>query len=254
MKKILFTFLSATVLLFTSCLETVQEITIKEDGSGTVSSTSDMGALLGMAKQMGGGAEMEKMGGQKMDTTIAMANMIDSIENISATEKGLMKDGSMSLKMNLAEEQFSTKISFPFSKYEDIVELNKLTNKVIGSAMKDQMAKAPIGDMPGMGEMPDPTSFDDYFDMKFTNDKIEKTINKEKYAKAESDEYLQGIKQASAMGLSVTSTLIINLPRPAEKIEGSNAKLSDDKMQVTVKVDIDDFFDSPEKLEFKVKF
>jgi len=254
MKKILFTFLSATVLLFTSCLETVQEITIKEDGSGTVSSTSDMGALLGMAKQMGGGAEMEKMGGQKMDTTIAMANMIDSIENISATEKGLMKDGSMSLKMNLAEEQFSTKISFPFSKYEDIVELNKLTNKVIGSAMKDQMAKAPIGDMPGMGEMPDPTSFDDYFDMKFTNDKIEKTINKEKYAKAESDEYLQGIKQASAMGLSVTSTLIINLPRPAEKIEGSNAKLSDDKMQVTVKVDIDDFFDHPEKLEFKVKF
>jgi len=254
MKKILFTFLSATVLLFTSCLETVQEITIKEDGSGTVSSTSDMGALLGMAKQMGGGAEMEKMGGQKMDTTFAMANMIDSIENISDAEKELMKEGTMGLKMNMADEQFSTKISFPFSKYEDIVELNKLTNKVIGSAMKDQMAKAPMEGMQGMGEMPDPTSFDDYFDMKFTNDKIEKTINKEKYAKAESDEYLQGIKQASAMGLSVTSTLIINLPRPAEKIEGSNAKLSDDKMQVTVKVDIDDFFDSPEKLEFKVKF
>ena len=247
MKKILFTFLSATVLLFTSCLETVQEITIKEDGSGTVSSTSDMGALLGMAKQMGGGAEMEKMGGQKMDTTIAMANMIDSIENISATEKGLMKDGSMSLKMNLAEEQFSTKISFPFSKYEDIVELNKLTNKVIGSAMKDQMAKAPMGEMQGMGDMPDPSSFDDYFDMKFTNDK-------EKYAKVDGDEYLQGIKQASAMGIPVTSTLIINLPRPAEKVEGKNATLSEDKMKLTVKVDIDDFFDHPEKMEFKVKF
>ncbi|MBK8605365.1 MAG: hypothetical protein IPN82_00530 [Chitinophagaceae bacterium] len=242
------------MLLFTSCLETVQEITIKEDGSGTVSSTSDMGALLGMAKQMGGGAEMEKMGGQKMDTTIAMANMIDSIENISATEKGLMKDGSMSLKMNLAEEQFSTKISFPFSKYEDIVELNKLTNKVIGSAMKDQMAKAPMGEMQGMGDMPDPSSFDDYFDMKFTNDKIERTINKEKYAKVDGDEYLQGIKQASAMGIPVTSTLIINLPRPAEKVEGKNATLSEDKMKLTVKVDIDDFFDHPEKMEFKVKF
>ena len=254
MKKILFTFLSATVLLFTSCLETVQEITIKEDGSGTVSSTSDMGALLGMAKQMGGGAEMEKKKKKKMDTTIAMANMIDSIENISATEKGLMKDGSMSLKMNLAEEQFSTKISFPFSKYEDIVELNKLTNKVIGSAMKDQMAKAPMGEMQGMGDMPDPSSFDDYFDMKFTNDKIERTINKEKYAKVDGDEYLQGIKQASAMGIPVTSTLIINLPRPAEKVEGKNATLSEDKMKLTVKVDIDDFFDHPEKMEFKVKF
>ncbi len=254
MKKILTTILSATVLLFTSCLETVQEITIKEDGSGTFSSTSDMGALLAVAKQMGGGAEMEKIGGKQMDTTFAMANMIDSIENISAAEKELMKDGTMGLKMNMADEQFSTKISFPFSKYDDIVELNKLTNKVIGSAMKDQMAKAPVGEMQGRGKMPDPTSFDDYFDMKFTNDKIERTINKEKYAKAESDEYLQGIKQASAMGIPVTATLIINLPRPAEKIEGKNAILSDDKRKVTVKVDIADFFDHPEKLEFKVKF
>ena len=79
----------------------------------------------------------------------------------------------------------------------------------------------------------------------FTDDKIERTINKEKYAKAEADEYLQGIKQASAMGIPVTSTLIINLPRPAEKVEGANAKLSEDKKKLTVKVDIDDFFDHP---------
>ncbi|MEO5946456.1 MAG: hypothetical protein ABIP79_06535 [Chitinophagaceae bacterium] len=254
MKKILFAFLAATVLMLTSCLETVQEITIKEDGSGTMSSTSDMGGILGMVKQMGGGAEMEKMAGKKMDTTFAMATMIDSIENISDAEKALMKNGTMDVKISLADEQFITKINFPFLKYDDIGELNKLTNKVTGSAIKDQMAKVPTEDMKGMGEMPDPTSFDDYFDMKFTNDKIERTINKEKYAKAENDEYLQGIKQASAMGMNVTATLIINLPRPAEKIEGKNAILSDDKKKITVKVNIDDFFDHPEKLEFKVKF
>lgn len=256
MKKIVVTLLSATMLLLTSCLETIQEINLNKDGSGTISSTSNMGALLSMAKQMGGGAEMEKMGAGKLDTIIALAGMVDSVEGISVEEKEYMKKGSLGIKMSMADDLFSTNLSFPFDNYKEITDLNKLSNKVIGSAMKDQMSKSPAaaGGMQGMGEMPDPTSFDDYFDTKFTDDKIERTINKEKYAKAESDEYLQGIKQASAMGIPVTSTMVINLPRPAEKIEGANAKLSDDKMKVTVKVDIDDFFDHPEKLEFKVKF
>lgn len=258
MKKLLFIFLLTTTLFLTSCLETIQEITLKTDGSGTISTTSDMGAILGLAKGMGGGDQMEKMGDRKVDTTIALAGMIDTVQNITSEEKTLMKDGTINLKMNLADEQFNTKISFPFANPNEVMLLNKLSNKVIGSAIKDQMANSPMGEagqgMQGLGDMPAPSSFDDYFDMKFKEDKIERTINKEKYAKAESDEYLAGIKQASAMGIQVTSTLIINLPRPAENVEGANAKLSDDKMKVTVKVDIDDFFDHPEKLEFKVKF
>lgn len=254
MNKILLTVLSATMLILTSCLETTQEITLKADGSGAISSTSDMGAILGLAKQMGGAAEMDKIGGQKMDTVIALAAMIDSIEGLSAEEKIMMRKGTMGVKMNFSDEQFNTKLNFPFANYKEITELSKLTNKVIGSALKNQMANAPMGAGQGMGEMPDPSSIDDYFDLKFTDDKIERSINKVKYAKAESDEYLTGIKQAAAMGIPVTSTLVINLPRPAEKVEGKNVKLSEDKMKLTVKVDIDDFFDHPEKLEFKVKF
>lgn len=254
MNKILLTVLSACMLILTSCLETTQEITLQADGSGTINATSDMSAILGLAKQMGGAAEMEKAGGQKMDTTIALSAMLDSMEGMSTEEKQLMQNGTMGIKMNFADEQFSTKLSFPFSNFKEIGQLNKLSNKVIGSALKDQMAKAPMGAGQGMGDMPDPSSFEDYFDMKFSDDKIERTINKEKYAKAESDEYLTGIKQASAMGIPVTSTLIINLPRPAEKVEGINVKLSEDKKRLTVKVDIDDFFDHPEKMEFKVKF
>ncbi len=243
------------MLMLTSCLETTQEITLKADGSGTISSTSDMGTLLGMAKQMGGGAEMDKMGDQKMDTSIALAAMVDSIDNISEEEKILMKKGTMNIKVNLAEDQFSTKLDFPFSSTKEIGQLNKLTNKVIGSAMKDQMANSPMAaGGQGMGDMPDPSSFDDYYDLEFSNDEIKKSINKDKYAGAESDEYLKGIKQASAMGIPVTSTLIINLPKPAKKVEGKNVKLSEDKMKVTVKADIDDFFDHPEKLEFKISY
>lgn len=258
MKKVLFTFLSASVIFLTSCLETVQEISLNADGSGTISTTSDMGVILGMAKSMGGGDQMEKMGGKKVDTTFALLGMIDTAQNISDDEKALMKDGTLTLKMSLLDEQFNTKIYLPFTNPNQIEKLNKLSNKVIGSSIKDQMANSPMGEagegMQGMGDIPDATSFDDYFDIKFTDDKIERTINKEKYAKAGADEYLAGIKQATSMGIPVTSTLIINLPRPAEKVEGINAKLSEDKMKLTVKVDIDDFFDHPEKMEFKVKF
>jgi len=55
MKKIVFSLITSVTLLLTSCLETTQEITLNEDGSGTISNTNDMSALIGIAKQMGEG-------------------------------------------------------------------------------------------------------------------------------------------------------------------------------------------------------
>ena len=56
------------------------------------------------------------------------------------------------------------------------------------------------------------------------------------------------------MGIPVGVTCIINLPKPAEKVEGKNVTLSDDKKKVTIKADLDDLFNDPEKLEFKIKY
>lgn len=257
MKKIIFSFLTAGSIFLTGCLETIQEITLNNDGSGTVSTTSDMSTLIELAKNMGAGAELEKQSSEILDTVITLASQIDKISNLSDDEKMLLNKGTTYIKRNLKEEQLSTKMSFPFSSANEIIVINKLAGKVSGSAMKQLIAESSMagqGMNMGMGDIPDPTSFDDYFDLKITDDKIERSINKEKYAKAAVDEYLNGIKQISVMGIPVTSMLVINLPRPAEKIEGKNVKLSDDKMKVTVKADIDDFFDHPERLEFTVKF
>jgi hypothetical protein len=253
MKKIILTFLSAGLLMLTGCLETTQEITLNKDGSGTISTTNDMGTLIGLAKNMGGGAEIEKVAVEIIDTTFSLASHVDRIDNPTEEEKILLKNGTIMVKRNMKEEQVSTRMIFPFSSLKEIVAINKLNAKVSGAAMKELMTNSPMAGQ-AMGDMPEPSSFEDYFDLKITDDKIERSINKEKYAKAASNEYLNGIKQASAMGIPVTSTLIINLPRPAEKVEGKNVKLSEDKMKVTVKTDIDDFFDYPEKLEFTVKF
>jgi hypothetical protein len=79
-------------------------------------------------------------------------------------------------------------------------------------------------------------------------------LNKEKYARVQDDEFLKGMRELSGMGLSMKSTYIINLPRPAAKAEGKSLKLSEDKKRITLNVDIDDFFDEPEKLQYLIEF
>lgn len=251
MKKTILSLIVGTVLL-TGCLETTQEITLKEDGSGTLSTTSDMSAVLGLAKQMGGG-EMEKAAEQVVDTTVLLGAKADSIPDLTSEEKELLKKGSMNMKFNLKNDEFKTRLNFPFSNPAEIGVFNKLTGKLLATAMKDQVGSSPMGGGMG-GEMPPFSSFDDYYTLEFSNGELKKKLNKDKYAFASSDEFLTGMKQAASMGIPVGATYIINLPRPAEKVEGKNVKLSEDKMKVTVKVELDDFFDDPEKLEFKIKY
>lgn len=252
MFKKLLALLSVSAVL-TGCLETTQEITLKEDGSGSLSTTSDMGTILAMVKQMGGGSELEKAGDQVMDTTITLGSEADSITDMSSAEREMLKKGSMNMKLNLQNDEFSTRLNFPFSKPEEIGTFNKLTGKLFSLALKKQMGDAPLQGMGG--DVPPYSSFDDYFQLEFSNGELKKKLNKEKYQQsASTDEYLNGLKQASGMGIPVGATYVINLPRPAEKAEGKNVTLSDDKMKVTVKVELDDFFNDPEKFEFKIKY
>lgn len=252
MKKLLIT-LAAGCFILTGCLETTQEITLKEDGSGTLSTTSDLGSVLGLARQMGGGPELDKAGDKAMDTTILLSSQADSIPDLTNEEKELLKKGKMNMKFNLKDDEFKTKLDFPFTNPAEIEIFNKLTSKLLSAALKDQMAESPMAGGMG-GEMPPLSSFDDYYKMEFSAGELKKKLDKEKYAAVATDEYFAGLKQASTMGIPVGATYIINLPRPAEKVEGKNIVLSDDKMKVTVKVELEDFLTDPEKLEFKIKY
>lgn len=250
MKKIVAILIAASAILLTSCLETTQEITLNDDGSGTYVNTNDMGKVLTIAKNMGG-ASTDKIPQQAMDTSISFASVADSINDLSPEDKALLKKATMHIKMNVEDEQFITTMSFPFSALNEIQKFNHLSGKMMMESMKDKMP----GEMPGEAAgMPETSSFDDYYTLDFSNGELKKTLNKEKYAGVEKDEFLNGMKQAGAMGIPVTTTFIINLPRPAEKAEGKNIKLSEDKKKVTISSTMDDFFDNPETLEFKIKY
>lgn len=251
MKKLLFPVILLSSLLLTGCYESTQEITLNEDGSGTLSNTNDMSALIGVAKQMGGAEKMAEAGDQKIDSTFSLTKEADSIESLSPAEREMARKGTANILLNLKDEKFSTKLNFPFSNPADISSLNKLSGKILASTMKDQMGGMPGG---GADDMPEPSSVDDYYTIEFSNGELTKKVNKEKYINAESDKYLQGVKEAAAMGLSMKMNYVINLPRPATKAEGKSVKLSDDKKKVTISASIDDFFEDAAVLEFKIKY
>jgi len=249
MKKLSVLSLFATLFLV-GCLETTQEISLNNDGSGTLNTTNDMSAIIGLVKQMGS-KETDKIGDQAIDTTIALSTQADSIGNLTPEEKNLLKKGTMHVNLNLKDEKFSTSITFPFTSPVEIKKYNQLTDKVMEEVLRNQLGDSPV---PGMEEMPSPTSIDDYFTLSFSKGLLVKTLNKEKYADAANDKYLNGMKESAGMGMPMTTTYIINLPRPAKKAEGKNVKLSADKKKVTIETDIDDFFDDTAKFEFRIEY
>ena len=197
MKKVLVSLFAGSAILLTSCLETVQEITLSDDGSGTYVNTNDMGKVLTIAKNMGA-ASSDKIPREAIDTSISFALSADSIPDLSAEEKGLLKKGTLHLQMNMEDEKLITIMSFPFSTLGDIQKINRLSGKMMMESMKGKMP----GEMPmGSDAMPEPSSFDDYYILEFSKGELKKKLNKEKYADVDKDEFLNGIKQVSAMGL-----------------------------------------------------
>ena len=250
MKKISWLISLVSTLALASC-EMTQEITINKDGSGSLNNTSDMSSLVGMMKTMGGDS-MTKM--SNTDTTISLAGIADSIQGLTAQQKKIINQGRMKLTLNMKDEKLVTKASFPFEKLTDLQMLNAAMPKV-SEAMSKKLTSGeqmPAG-LP-MSDKMQIRSFDDFFDVTVSNNVLSKSLNKAKYATVPNDEYMKSIQQLSSMGSPITANYVINLPRPAKKTEGKALKLSDDKKKVTITVSSDDFFDNPDKFEYRIEF
>src|SRR6185503_3650195 len=109
MKRLIGLFAIIGLFILSGCFDTVEETTINDDGSGVVVSSIDMGKMLAALMAMGSGSdekfkEAEKM---KIDTTVFMKNMKDSIGALSDVEKKLIEKGTAHLVMDVESEKFS---------------------------------------------------------------------------------------------------------------------------------------------------
>src|SRR5688500_20144894 len=101
MKKLLLLSVLFISIFFTGCFETTQELTIKADGSGEISSNIDMSNAISMIAQMGM-SDKEKL---IYDTTVAFTSILDSVEGLTADDKKLLEKGLILVNIRSEERR-----------------------------------------------------------------------------------------------------------------------------------------------------
>ena len=256
MKRIIL--LLSAIICFAGCYEVNEEIIINENGSGSFNTRMDMGQMLEMIQSMAGEEELAKEGLDKvLDTTIFMKSILDTAKDVTAEERELLKDGKLNLQMNMKEKLFKAQVFIPFKGYNNLQSLmSGKGNSITGlsdlfKGVFDKGEQKPALDSPKEPGLEDMNTI---FDVVIKDGLISKKINPEKHkALIEKPEVAQ-MQQMASGGMEILYSTTIKLPRPAKKTDNPLIKLSDDKKTVTLKYNLLDLFDHPEKFSYAVEF
>ena len=83
---------------------------------------------------------------------------------------------------------------------------------------------------------------------------ISNKLNKMKWDSLQKNPQFNQIKDAGSSGIDVPYSLTIKLPRPAKKVDNPIVKMSDDRKTLTVKYNLMDTFQQPDKYEYNVEY
>ena len=251
--------------LLVSCYEVNEDIVINDDGSGTYVTKMDMSQMIEMMQSFAGEEELSKGGlDRPIDTIMSMKSILDSNPKATAAQKELWKDGKMKLQMNLKEKIFKMDVNVP---YKNFAALQSLMSGE-GSAMTgisdvfknmfdkkdepkdnhptDQAIDPPKG--PEMGDL------SNIYDITVKKGFIGKKVNVEKFKALTDKPEMAQLKQMGTSGIEILYTTSIKLPRPAKNVSNPLLKLSDDKKTVTMKYNLLDLIDSPDKFAYTIEY
>lgn len=249
--KILKLFLPVCIiLLFTGCLDIDENVKVNQDGSGKLSLDMDMSQMVEMLQQYMSKDEQLQKGMEKMDTTIQMKDIVDTVSSLTAEQKALFRPGSVSIKMDMDQKIFKTHMQFPFTSLDNLQKLYKAMGD--GSLGNAKLMSSLTGDQ-GSGS-PDINQFSGIYDVVCKDGNMSKSLNKAKWDKLMADPQMEQVKQASQMGIEVMYTTSLTLPRPVKKVDNPLAKLSDDKKTVTIKYNLIDVFEKPDKFNYHIEY
>lgn len=260
MKKVRFLLVTLFCFLLVSCYEVTEDININADGSGTYITNMDMGQLLELMQSFAGEEDLAKEGlDRPIDTTILMSSVLDSAKDVTPEQKAAMKDGKLAFKMNIKDKLFKLNTSFPYKNLNNLqllmstgkggAGLTDVFKNMFGGGKDEEKSKpldAPVD--PGMGD------FSDIFDVTVKDGLISKKVNAAKFKALTSRPEMEQLKQLNSSGMEVLYTTTIHLPRPVKKAENPLIKLSDDKKTVTMRYNMLQLLDTPEKFSYSIEY
>ncbi len=258
MKWVKFLMPAAIIFFLAGCFEIDEQIDIKSNGSGELTVKTDMSQMLDLMENYLGKEEMEKQLPQRiMDTTVLMKDVVDTAKDISAEKKALVKNGKVHMQLNMDEKVFKSDMHLPFDNLGNLQKLyNSMNDGSLGTAnlLKGLESSKDDKDSLGNAGMPDINQFNSIYDFQSKDGLISRKLNAEKWKNLQASQEFAQMKQATGMGVEVPYTLKINLPRPVKKIDNALATFSEDKKVVTIKYNLIEVFDHPEKFEYTIAY
>ena len=261
MKKMKLIFVTVLSIFFVSCYEVNEEIVINENGSGTYVTRMDMSQLFEMMQTMGGEEELTKEGlDRAIDTTIMMRTLMDSAKDVTADQKDLLKNGKLHMQMNMKEKLMKLNVDLPFTGYDKLQMLmSGLGNSGtgIGEAFKSMFDKGGennAADIPAQPKSNQMDQLNGVFDVVVKNGVLSRKANKEKFKALMEKPEMEQMKQLSSSGMEILYTTTIKFPRAVKKSDNPLIKLSDDKKTVTMKYNLLEMMDTPEKFSYTIEY
>ena len=255
--------LGCVLFSFTSCLDIIETFNLNETGGGTYETKMDMSKMMSMIAMMGAGQAGAEKIPEKMDSTVSFKGYADTATGLSADERRVLSKGVVRIHLNKEEGVMFMTINMPFDNVADYAVINKAMSKMGGKPMEGAF-KGLFGSGSGNNPLATDESADkkdkgglpsDNFETLLTANQLSRKVKpqpqKETKEKPATDEMPEEFKDM----LKVNYTTIVNLPRPAKKVSGTEGKLSDDKKQVkfSKKIDLSDGFTAKD-FDFTIDF
>src|ERR1700727_935386 len=100
---------------FAGCLDINESVDIRKDGSGQLTMDMDMSQMVDILQTYMGKEELEKKGMSKMDTTILLKDIVDTLSSMSEDKKAILRPGRVHIKLDMDAKVFTVHSMFPFT-------------------------------------------------------------------------------------------------------------------------------------------
>ncbi len=236
-------------LIFVSCLDTEEKISLNADNSGTYQLNMDMSKMLAQMKAFMPQSD-SLLPADEQDKVVPLVELIDSS---SAQQRALFKEGTMLVHSNTDSNELSLTFVVPFKNTNDLAAIKQQLLKII-DVKKISQGMAGAGEMgdevvKGMAIItPSSTGFT------FSAGKHEISNQLSKRSSLDSllsDQSVQQLRMLSFMG-GINYKTIFELPSPVKTYKGQAANVSDDKKTVTFTNTLNELFETPDAFEYKV--
>src|SRR5262249_3447415 len=156
-----------------------------------------------------------------------LKDIVDTSTSLSAEKKALLRPGSVHIKLDMDAKVFKTRMVFPFTSQENLQKLYTAISD--GNTLGNTKL---LGNLGGGGDdsaggSPDLPQFTGIYSFTTKDGLMSRKVDKEKWKALMANPQMAQIKQASQMGMEISYTSTIVLPRPVKKISNPTAKLSE---------------------------